>query len=720
MSVVTEEKPGVNASKEEKARIKHGRLYNWFETEMRRQQANRFQMALDEDYYDSIQWRPDEIAELKDRGQQPTVYNEIKPTIDWLIGVERRTRVDFEVMARDDDEGADEDAKCKTKLLKYIADVNRVEFERSAAADDCFKAGLGWLEIGISPDPEDEPIYSRFESWRNILYDSLGTRDDLEDSRYLFRFRTLDLDIAIAYFPDKERELRASAVHQDKEQFLEYFNGKRLDSSSDYEGTTDKYNMYDYSAWEHNDRERVTLIEAWYKEPTKETTGKGVSAIDRTRMLMQCTIMTAKYIINDSPSPYKHNRFPFVPYWCYRRKKDNAPYSVIRPVRSPQDALNKRMSKAIHVISTNQVIAEADAFDDNVMTAEEARDELQAPDAFVLLAKGGLEKLKTHRENDVAQGHLQMAQADREIIRNASGVTSENLGRDTNATSGIAIQRKSEQGSQQTAEIFDNMLFSRQMEGEIKLSLIEQYYNEAKTFSITGERKKREYVRINQKDPVTGQLLNDMTARKAMFVIGENAWKQTLQQAAFESLMQLLTQLAPTAPQVVTALLDTVFELADLPNKKLVIQRIRQITGMTDPDEPPTPEQQQAQQQQQALQQAQIEAQMAQAKADIVKANAQGEQIDADRLKKTIEAVYVAMQASQTIAQVPGVTPVADELLKSVGFRDQNPGMPQAPEMVPLPVDQPTQALPPAPLQADGAATGIETMTPTDNIQGAG
>lgn len=720
MSVVTDEKPSASASKEEKARIKHGRLYNWFEMEMRRQQTNRFQMALDEDYYDSMQWRPDEIAALKERGQQPTVYNEIKPTIDWLIGVERRTRVDFDVMARDDGDGADEDAKCKTKLLKYIADVNRVEFERSSAADDCFKAGLGWLEVGISPDPEDEPIYSRHESWRNILYDSLGARRDLEDSRYLFRFRTIDLDVAIAYFPDKERELRASSAQQDREQFLEYFNGKRLDSTSDYEGSTGKYDMYDYAAWEHNDRERVTLIEAWYKEPTKETTGKGTSAFDRTRMLMQCTIMTSKYIIHDGLSPYKHNRFPFVPYWCYRRKKDNAPYSIARPVRSPQDALNKRMSKAIHVISTNQVIAEAEAFDDNVMTAEEARDELLAPDAFVLLAKGGLEKLKTNRENDVAQGHLQLAQSDREIIRNASGVTSENLGRDTNATSGIAIQRKAEQGSQQTAEIFDNMLFARQIEGEIKLSLIEQYYTEPKIFSITGERKKREYIRINQRDPATGQTLNDMTARKAMFVIGENSWKQTLQQAAFESLMQLLTQLAPAAPQVVTALLDTVFELADLPNKKLIVQRIRQITGMTDPDEPPTPEQQQAQQQQQALQQAQMKAQIAQANADVVKANAQGEQIDADRLKKTVESVYVAMQASQTIAEMPQVTPIADELLKSVGFKDQNPGMPVQSEQAQVPIDESGQALPQQPLEGDGAATGIETMTPTDNVHGAG
>jgi len=132
---------------------KHSRLMSWFHQEMQRQAHNRYQMSLDEDYYDSMQWLPEEAAELKARGQNPTVYNEIKPTIDWLIGVERRTRTDFNIISmHDDSPQADEDAKAKTKLLKYIAEVNRLEFERSHAADDAFKAGLGWIEVGISPD----------------------------------------------------------------------------------------------------------------------------------------------------------------------------------------------------------------------------------------------------------------------------------------------------------------------------------------------------------------------------------------------------------------------------------------------------------------------------------------------------------------------------------------------------------------------------------------
>lgn len=695
---------------------KHRQLMLWFQQEMRRQAANRFQMSLDEDYYDGEQWTYEEAAEVRARGQNPVVYNEVKSTIDWLLGIERRTRTDFLVQARQSSKEAEADAKAKTKLLKFISEVNRSGFEQSAAADDCFKGGLGWLEIGINPDPEDEPIYKRAESWRNMLYDSLAKRRDLQDGRYQFRFRPVDLDLAIAFFPDKENELRKAAVSGEDAHYMEWWNNKRIEEmETQVTPMTGKWTQYDSDAWANNMRERVLIIEAWYTEPTTETRDYGTSTVDRVRMKMRCAILTEHDLIDDQESPYEHNRFPFVPYWCYRRKKDGAPYSPIRQQRGPQDALNKRHSKALFIMSTNQVIAEADAFNDEVMTAEEARDEFAAPDGFVQLAKGGLQKVKVHRENEVAQGHLQLAQADSAQIRNSVGATMDTLGRDTGVKqSGIALQRKENQGSQLTAELFDNLYHGRLLEGELELALIEQFYTEEKEFSITGERSAREFVTINKKDPVTGTVLNPVTAFKAMFTIGEQAWRQTLNQAAFESLMELMTQLAPAAPVVVTAILPSLFELADIPNKTEIVRNIRQATGQPDPDEEETPEQAQARQEQEEIGRKEVQAKLAQLDADIREAEAKGGALDATRLKTTLEALYVAMQSAQLIAQVPAVTQVADELLKSAGFNDQNPGMPVVPEGAALPAEPALapqgQMLPPG--AAEGAMSGIETMAP--------
>lgn len=677
-----------DAKKDPKAR--HGKLLALFQQEMRRQSVNRFQMAMDEDYYDSEQWTAEEKAVLRSRGQAPVVYNETKSTIDWLIGTERRTRVDFTIQAKEESEEAEKDAKIKTKLLKYIHDANKTEFERSQVADDCFKAGLGWLEIGISEDPEDEPVYTRHQSWRTMLYDSLSERRDLQDSRYMFRFRMVDLDLALAYFPGKEKELKAAAVSANSQNYMEWWNGRPIEDMGYGTPMPGKYTMYDSDAWINNLRERVMLIEAWHREPTMERTGMGAAAIDRVRMKMSVTIMTERHILLDQDSPYKHNKFPFVPFWCYRRKRDNAPYGVGRAIRGPQDSLNKRMSKVQHILANSQMIAEADAFDDEIMTAEEAREEFSAPDGLVLLAKNGLNKLKTDRQNDVADSHVRLIDADTAIIRNAAGVTNENLGRDTNATSGVAVQKKTEQGGILTAEIFDNLLLARQSEGEIVLSLIEQYYNQEKVFAVTGERSKREYTTINRFDPVTGQVLNDITARRCDFVIGEQNWKQTLQQAAAESMMNLMSQLAPTNPQVVTALLDVAVELFDLPNKTLVLQRIRSVTGMTDPNEKPTPEEeaQRAEADQQKAQEREMQAAALRAKTDLDIARAAREQ--AETVLKRIESMFSAMQSAQIITATPQTAPVADKIALSAGFQDQDvapiipeyQGMP-APDLVP-------------------------------------
>src|SRR3546814_4886232 len=79
------------------------------------------------------------------------------------------------------------------------------------------------------------------------------------------------------------------------------------------------------------------------------------------------------------------------------------------------------------------------------------------------------------------------------------------------------------------------------LEGEIVLSLVEQYFTDPKIISIVGDRSRLQYERINYPQP-DGTVLNDITASAAQYVIREQAWRQTLQQAAFESLMQLRSE----------------------------------------------------------------------------------------------------------------------------------------------------------------------------------
>lgn len=681
----------------------------WFNLEWSRQEQNRYQMALDEDYYDSIQYTPEEAAEIRGRGQNPVVYNEIKPTCDFMIGTERRMRRDFKVLARNNKakEAAD-DAQVKTNLLKYLDDANRSPFERSQAFDDAVKAGLGFLEVAINPDPDAEPIVVRAESWRHCLHDSVSGERKPDRWRYFFRFKEIDTDIAHGYFPEHKQALdRASNAGLEGENdsaWTGIFPTMGLIGNANMPA---KYTNFDTDAWLNNPRKRVLLIECWCYMPKP---GGG--------MKMTVSIMTKYETILEADSPYKHNKFPFIPVWCYRRKRDGLPYGIVRPVRGPQDDLNKRMSKSVFLMSINQIRVEKSAIDREVMDEDQLREQLADPMGVAVFADGALSggKVQVRDQIDLAQGHVMLAEIDRQTIRGTSSVNEENRGLKSSATSRVAMDAKADRGSVGTAEVFDNLLFAHQLEGELCLSLIEQFYTEEKTFSVTGERFKLDYYTINETDP-SGQRLNDVTRHKATFVIGDAPWRQALGEAAFESALAMLGQLAPVAPQVVVSIIDLVFEWSDMPNKQAILQRIRQATGMSDPDEGDTPEQQLAKSQQKQMAAAQFNAQMAQLQADIKEAQAKGAKLEAEAMAKRLEALYMSAQGAQVLLQAPGAMPIADELLKSAGFKDASGGptldqavMPEQPAQPQLPPPQGGPAdVPPELQQADGAMTGIET-----------
>ena len=67
------------------------------------------------------------------------------------------------------------------------------------------------------------------------------------------------------------------------------------------------------------------------------------------------------------------------------------------------------------------------------------------------------------RDNALAQEQLLLMDRDARHIRNVGGVTEENLGKTTNAMAGVAIDKRQEQGSVVTAEIFDNLRLAVQM-----------------------------------------------------------------------------------------------------------------------------------------------------------------------------------------------------------------------------------------------------------------
>ena len=221
------ERPQRNELDNPKNKALFKKLMGMYRRELARQSENRAEMDRDEDFYDNVQWDSEDAEVLKDRGQIPIVYNVLKPTLDVVMGSEKRARSQFRVLPRRKD--GSKPAERKTQLMKYIDDVNRSQFATSRAFEDSIKVGVGWLESGVTDGDDGEPVYDRHESWRNILWDSASVDPALEDGRYEIRTKWVDEDIAEAMFPHRKAIIGMAAYETDNLLFDGIYGDEPMD-----------------------------------------------------------------------------------------------------------------------------------------------------------------------------------------------------------------------------------------------------------------------------------------------------------------------------------------------------------------------------------------------------------------------------------------------------------------------------------------------------------
>jgi len=649
---------------------------------------NREQQAIDEDFKDNIQWEKADIEELEARGQKALVYNEIKPAVEWIIGTERRTKIDWKVLPRTKEDLAS--AETKTKLLKYVSDVNKTEFASSRAFADAITIGCGWLELGIRSNSNEEPLFTRYESWRNVWLDPLSLESDISDARYLMRTKTIDFDVAKQMFNSRADVLQAAIENAFHEHGILYDQDLHDIRQNIDTGLANLAGLSNDNV-RPSFRKIVQLTECWYRVPVSSQIMRGhpnfdgltfdpnnsamldalqneqASLYDAIKMQVRVAVFCQKGLLQDMESPYRHSRFPFVPLWGYRRGRDNMPYGIVRGARDPQMDLNKRRSKALFLLSVNRTIMDEGA----VADLDDYVEEVSRPDA-VIVKKAGKE-LKIETNVQLAEEHIALGNQSADYIRHISGVTGENLGQETNATSGKAILARQNQGTVTTAALFDNKRLFVQLTGEIMLSLIEQFYDFNKVVRITGERGAQEFISINERTP-DGTVDNPITLSQADFKVAEQDYRESVRMAMFEQLLDMLSKMSG---DVALSVLDIVFDYSDLPNKDEIVRRIRQINGYTDPDDPNSQQieeqnqqaKAQKQQEQEALQKAQIEADIRAKNATAQSNEAKSQQVKLDSMTKAFEAALAVLQAQ------PIVSETANDLL--VGADNAKPSQPQ-------------------------------------------
>lgn len=676
----------------ENARRLLAKVTEWWDEARDGHADNRRQQYIDADYRDGHQWKPDDASILIDRGQVPLTFPLIKQMRDWITGTERRTRIDWNVLPREEDDV--KTSAVKKSLLKYISDVNSIGFERSRQFDDAVDVGVGWLEECYSRDGFEEPITAAHVDWKTVWWDPFARKTNLRDCRYIHRAKFVDLDYAIAMFPDRQARLEAAALQTldpDSELLdldaavpMMFFSSHSQHTS--LPGSAASYVIRSSMAGRNRSRQRVLLIETWYRQPTAvkliagdpEWDGRRyeptntdmvaaqksgvISLVDSVTEEMRVCFWTPGTLLKEQASPYRHGRFTFTPCWGYRRHRDGLPYGVIRLVRDSQDEYNKRRSKALFLLSVNRVEYEDGAFSKE--DEDEMLEEYSRPDGRIRLSKGALSenRVRVTPGSTAAQAEISLMQEAKDNIYETSGVTRENTGQDSNAASGKAILAKQQQGAVTTAELFDNYRMSIQFSGQKLLSICEQYMTMPKVFRILGPNGAAQWERINQvsvNDAMQAVFENDITRHSADFVVDEMDYRETVRMAMADQLFELLGRMDP---QVSLQLMDAAVELTDLPNKGALAARIRAISGQPEPGTEDSDEAKLARDQAKQAQDAEAALTREERMAGIRKTLSEAMRNEADAGNKKVDTKQKSLDVAAAVSQAPGLAPAADAL----------------------------------------------------------
>lgn len=576
-------------------------LIQWVEGASEVTQEAREFAERDRDYYDNKQLTTEEKNELAKRGQPEVISNRIKRKIDFLTGIEKQQRTDPKAFPRNP--GDEEAASAASDSLRFVEEKTKFDSIASSVWENMLIEGFGGCEIGIRFKGDEPDIFIRHVAWDRLFYDPYSSRKDFSDARYMGGEQWYDYDDLVHKYPNKK---------------------EIIDQSMDTASTADTYDdKPKHSVWADGKRKRVRVATIWYKKGsdwywnvfTKGGELKGDKSPYRTQdgESLRGIVMRSAYV-----------------------DRDNNRYGVVREMISPQDEVNKRRSKSLHLLNMRQVVTDASSFKDT----RKVKAELAKPDGVVLMdnPQGKFEILNN---NDQISGHfnlLQEAKSEIDLMGPNASMTGKS---DKSAESGRAIQAQQQGGLIELATLLDGYRLFKQEVYETIWHLIRQYWTAEKWVRVTDQENNVKFVGLNQPIPIgevkgypaemieadpmlqqpSGQIKNDVAKIDVDILVEEAPDSVTIQAEQFEMIVRLVES-GLQIPQ------DILIEMSQLRNKQTILDRMK---GADDP------EAQAAQQQQQQIEQAAVELDLEQKSKDIEKTDAEIRKLNADAAETEVE-----------------------------------------------------------------------------------
>jgi hypothetical protein len=387
------------------------------------------------------------------------------------------------------------------------------------------------------------------------------------------------------------------------------------------------------------------------------------------------------YAILDEPYELPLNRLPIIRMsgpvtWVGERP---VRHSLTRFAKDPQRLKNYWRSVAAELLAKsprNQWIGPADAFEGY---EEDFREAHLSGDPVLKYNPQSSSAPTPMRQPEFPAAIIQEAQINTQEMKDVTGIHDASFGIRSNETSGIAIQRRQQEGDIATMGFRDNINAVVQEVGAVINDLIPLVYDTTRTVRVVGEDQQPRLIRIN--DPMDPESI-DLSVGKYDITISTGPSYKTRRIEAAQAMIDMMR----VSPQFAAVAGDLIVKAQDFPMADEIAERVSKtipanIKGDEEGPQQPNPEQQAqlaAQQQELAFQQQKKQLELQKAVAETAEAEAQAREAEAKALRAEAEAEKQGVLVHEHERQL--ARNVADDLKEFSGPDLPEPGLQPQPQ----------------------------------------
>jgi len=463
-------------------------------------------------YYHGDQWTDAEIAVLQRRKQPVVTSNRIERKINAVVGIVEKLRQDPKAYARtpQHEQGAD----VATAVMRYCLDTNDWKSKSTRNARLGAIDGIAGVEFDLETgDVGDPDLAIHIVYADTFFYDPRSFDEGFTDARYMGIAKWIDVDQAKELIPSKASEI---------DDLME--TGSDVTTSADQDRER---------VWVNTSLKRLRMVDHWYIMKGK-----------------WCwTLYIGNTVMMQGQSPFhdeKGKTFPRFLMFSAAVDHDGDRYGFIRNLKSAQDEINMRRSKALHLLNTKLMMSEKGAVDD----IEIARRERAKPDGWIEY-NPGLKVESIDTENDF-KGQLEMLQEAKTEIENF-GPNPALIGQGLEDSSGRAIALLQQAGMAELGPYLSSFKNWKIRVYRCIWNIITEHWKAERWIRVTDDQNVAQFFQINKLEvDQYGRpaIVNAIGSMDVDFIIDEGQDSINMQADAAMTLQNLGPQFAQQFPEI--------------------------------------------------------------------------------------------------------------------------------------------------------------------------